>query len=342
MKRRTRKTSNKDRLQSILPRSKKQVREFEMLGGAAMLIVLVFIGFFFLLTSLHNSLMSSPQIAAVVSSVLVDLTNGDRAANNLGTLKVNPQLVAIAQAKANDMAAKGYFSHISPEGHDPWYWFKRGDYAFEYAGENLAVDFTDSGEVERAWMNSPSHRKNILDPNFTEIGIATAVGTYQGRTTIFVAQAFGKPSEEEVQAPIQVATVPDAPTETAIAQAPARAEQAVLGSSVAQTSETPPVSETSQIEPAVAAELAVEATESKPAWSALIAMPRDTLRNAYFLIGILILIGLAIDTGLEIRRHHQRRALRVAAVLVVMATLFTFAEIFYFVEPVIALGSGSL
>lgn len=317
-----------------MPRTKKQVREFEMLGGAAMLVTLIFVGFFFLVTSLQSTLMSSPQVAAVVSATLVDLTNGDRAANNLPSLKVNPELVAIAQAKANDMALKGYFSHTTPEGHDPWYWFKRGGYSFEYAGENLAVDFTESMDVERAWMNSATHRKNILDSNFTEIGIATAVGTYQGRSTIFVAQMFGKPSGTAQQPQIAREVVPESPRETAVARAevPVREVvpepvEAVLGEAA-----MPEV-----IQPAVAAELAVEMTDEKPFWSGVVSSPRETLRNVYVILALLVLLGLAFDTGLEIRRHHRGRALRAGAVLAVMAVLFTFAELFYFVEPVVAL-----
>lgn len=320
-----------------MPRTKKQVREFEMLGGAAMLITLVFIGFFFLVTSLQSRLMSSPQVAAVVSSTLVDLTNGDRAANNLPSLKINPELVAIAQSKANDMALKGYFSHTTPEGHDPWYWFKRGGYSFEYAGENLAVDFTESMDVERAWMNSATHRKNILDGNFTEIGIATAVGTYQGRSTIFVAQMFGKPSTSAQQPQIQREVVPESPRETAVARAevPVRETtptptEAVLGEAVAPDTQD-------VIEPAVAAELAVAAAEERPLWSGVVSSPRETLRNVYLALAILLLLGLAFDTGLEMRRHHQRRAMRAGFALALMAALFTFAELFYFVEPVIAL-----
>jgi hypothetical protein len=99
--------------------------------------------------------------------------------------------------KANDMATKGYFAHTSPEGLSPWYWFKQAGYDFVYAGENLAVNFSDSAEVDKAWMNSPGHRDNILNTKYTEVGIATANGMYQGRPTTFVVQEFGRPMTEE-------------------------------------------------------------------------------------------------------------------------------------------------
>ena len=63
----------------------------------------------------------------------------------------------------------------------------------------MAVDFSDSADVERAWMNSATHRENLLDPHFTEIGIALAQGTYQGRATTFVVQMFGAPTSKKAE-----------------------------------------------------------------------------------------------------------------------------------------------
>jgi hypothetical protein len=146
-----------------------------------------------------------PAVAAVISSVLVELANTDRNAQGLATLKVNPLLNEVALAKANDMAAKQYFAHNSPDGLTPWHWFKEKGYAFTYAGENLAIDFNESSDVERAWMNSPTHRANIVGTQFTEIGIAVVPGTYQGRPTNYVVQVFGTPSPKAV-APAPVST----------------------------------------------------------------------------------------------------------------------------------------
>lgn len=149
-----------------------------------------------------------PQTAAVISSVLVELTNFDRSAEGLSTLTVSPVLTEVAQAKANDMAQKGYFAHTSPEGLTPWHWFKEKGYRFAYAGENLAVDFFESADVERAWMNSPTHRANIVGTQFTEIGIATADGTYKGRPATFVVQVFASPARQN---PVPVAVTAPAP-----------------------------------------------------------------------------------------------------------------------------------
>ena len=136
----------------------------------------------------------SDFLAAVIPEVLIDLTNDNRLANGRTQLTYNPVLAHAAQLKANDMAEKGYFSHNSPGGVTPWHWFIQAGYQFSSAGENLAVHYTDSEEVAEAWMNSAGHRANILNNDFTEIGIATARGRYDGYSTIFVVQFFGRPA----------------------------------------------------------------------------------------------------------------------------------------------------
>ncbi len=132
-------------------------------------------------------------ISAIYGSVLVNLVNRDRSLQNLSNLKVNPLLEIAADLKAKDMAAKGYFAHNTPDGKNPWDFIDQSGYKYVYAGENLAVNFLDSDEIHRAWMNSPTHRFNIVNPKYTEIGIATSTGIYKGRQAIFVVQMFGTP-----------------------------------------------------------------------------------------------------------------------------------------------------
>src|SRR3989338_531090 len=212
------------RVMSLLTYLKRQKKDDDRpyaIGGRAGPFPVLIIGVFGL-SLVDHSLLRSGSFAAVISSVLVDLTNGDRGAGSLGGLAISPVLTVAAQAKADDMAAKGYFAHVSPEGKDPWYWFRQQGYTFLYAGENLAVDFSDSIDVERAWMNSPTHRANILNGNFTQIGIATAQGTYQGRSTTFVVQMFGTPSTQSnvvrgTPAPVRTLTSPSEPTSPALA-----------------------------------------------------------------------------------------------------------------------------
>jgi len=129
-------------------------------------------------------------LASVLPSVLIGFTNQDRTEQGLDVLTPDDVLAKAAQLKAEDMAAKGYFSHVSPDGRTPWYWLDQVGYPYSYAGENLAIDFKDSKEVEDAWMASPAHHANIMKPQYTRIGIGTAEGMYEGEKTTFVVQYF--------------------------------------------------------------------------------------------------------------------------------------------------------
>jgi hypothetical protein len=133
-------------------------------------------------------------LALVLPDVLVTQTNEQRIENNTNTLTVNPLLEKAAELKALDMASRGYFAHNTPDGKTPWYFLDQVDYNYKYAGENLAVNFNESSDVTLAWMNSPGHRANIVKKEYTEIGIATAKGIYEGHEAIFVVQFFGTPS----------------------------------------------------------------------------------------------------------------------------------------------------
>lgn len=144
---------------------------------------------------------------AVVASDVISLTNDERSLNNVNKLAENELLDRAAQAKADDMAAKSYFSHVGPDGKEPWAWIKESGYDYRYAGENLAVHFVDSQDVVTAWMNSPSHRANIVKPVYEEIGIGIAEGVYQGTPAVFVVQYFGALRDV-------VAAVPEAPAPT--------------------------------------------------------------------------------------------------------------------------------
>ena len=126
-------------------------------------------------------------------AVIVDLTNENREESHVGLLERSTVLDEAARQKAEHMAEGSYFAHNSPDGVTPWYWFDKVGYQYAYAGENLAVHFTDSGEVVKAWMDSPGHRANILSEDYREIGIGTAKGEYQGFPTVFVVQMFGTP-----------------------------------------------------------------------------------------------------------------------------------------------------
>lgn len=174
-------------------RKRKAPQHHYIKRGAAILTFLVLFSFFVSVTQ-RLAIFRSGFLADVLPNVLIDLTNKNREKSQIQKLAYSPVLEEAAKRKANDMATKSYFAHTSPEGVTPWQWFRDVNYGFIYAGENLAVHFSDSSDVVRAWMDSPGHRDNILNEHFTEIGIATAQGYFEGRQTIFVVQMFGRPS----------------------------------------------------------------------------------------------------------------------------------------------------
>ena len=138
--------------------------------------------------------------ADITKSTLENLVNQTRQADGLAPLIENQKLNEAAQLKAENMVQNQYFNHTSPSGISPWFWFAKAGYNYKYAGENLAIGFFDSKEVYDAWLNSPSHKANILNPNYKEIGTAVLNGFGQNNT-IVVVQEFGS------QLPAKIETV---------------------------------------------------------------------------------------------------------------------------------------
>lgn len=182
------------------------------------------------------------EFAMVTSSELTTLANKERTAKGLVPLKINDKLVKAAQEKAQDMINNGYFAHTSPVGITPWYWFDRVGYNYVAAGENLAKDFTDSQFLHQAWMNSPSHRANILNKNYQEIGIAVIEGKINGINTVLAVQMFGKAVAKKVAEQPQVEVTPSqmavsAPKEEVVSPSISGATSPTVLEVIAQNSE---------------------------------------------------------------------------------------------------------
>lgn len=183
--------------------------------------------------------------ADVVASTLVSLTNEERQARGLFPLKENPVLAQAALAKAQDMLKDGYFAHFSPSGTSPWYWFKQNGYNYKVAGENLAIGFVDSGEVENAWENSPSHMQNLLSPQYKEIGIAVVKGVFQGKETTLVVQFFGSQAALKTQVKITPTPSSKPTTTTQPTESPSKTPEpsVALGKTEPSQSPSPTVQE---------------------------------------------------------------------------------------------------
>jgi hypothetical protein len=177
-------------------------------------------------------------LAAVVRSDVFNYTVQARTHEGGQALSENDVLTAAAQAKAEDMAAREYFSHTGPSGEEPWTWLTNAGYSYQYAGENLAVRFTDSKKIVDAWMASPGHRANIVKPKYTEMGVGLAEGTYKGKPATYVVQFFGTPKAVAAASVPTVSVVPEAAGDVAaatVAPAPTPAPQDTFMQSVLRT-----------------------------------------------------------------------------------------------------------
>lgn len=147
------------------------------------------------------SFSGNPFYADITKTALIDLANYERSRSNLPPLAENPVLNQAAYMKALDMAQGGYFNHISPSGINPWHWFSKAGYNYRYAGENLAIGFLDSEEVQKAWTASPTHHANIINNKYREIGIAVLKANFQGNPATIVVQMFGTRSDRKDAVP---------------------------------------------------------------------------------------------------------------------------------------------
>lgn len=127
---------------------------------------------------------------------LLEATNQTRQAASRDGYSISPKLSAAAQSKANDMAARDYWSHDTPDGDKPWKFIQKSGYEYFTAGENLAYGFSDADGVITGWMNSREHRANLLSSDFAEVGfgIKTAENFNGGGKTTIVVAMYAEPS----------------------------------------------------------------------------------------------------------------------------------------------------
>jgi len=129
--------------------------------------------------------------ANISPTEVIRLTNEKRVTQGLSALREDPVLSQAALAKGTDMLNKDYWAHVSPDGTEPWAFFASAGYAYRYAGENLARDFSNPTDAVEAWMTSPSHRDNLLSDKYADIGIAVVEGDLNGVDTTIIVQLFG-------------------------------------------------------------------------------------------------------------------------------------------------------
>jgi len=275
--------------------------------------IIVFCEVIFLL-QIYGIFPRSNFLALILPNVITDITNENRTTNNLLILKTNFILDEAAREKANDMATKNYFAHTSPEGLSPWYWFDRAGYKFSYAGENLAVNFVDSKDVVKAWMDSTGHRANILNQYFTEIGIGVAAGTYEGQEATFVVQLFGRPVPAQIQPIAQkseptITPLPKATAKPTPTFAPIIEKDNFVVVKGAEIEETPTIA------------VEKEQTARAAALERIVAQPKTMTKYIYLVFAGFIIISLLLAVFINIKIQYPKLVLNGVILLVLIGAL---------------------
>lgn len=178
----------------------------------------------FLLLVIVNVPMAA-QASAITPEKVLELVNTDRVSIGLPALTVNEQLTQAAQAKVKDMAEKNYFAHTSPDGKTPWNFIDEAGYSYHYAGENLAIRFTNTEDEHAAWMASPTHRANILSNKYLETGIAVWMTEQNGQKVLIVVEEFGTKPKVAIPAPPASSVLPGEVAASTVEKTPVEAIQ---------------------------------------------------------------------------------------------------------------------
>jgi len=126
---------------------------------------------------------------AAMRQEVLDISNAERAKKGCAALKLDPTLNSVAQDHSRDMVQLGFFAHTNPDGQNAADRFDEAGYPWSAWGENIAFGYSTGVGVMKGWMNSSSHRGNILDCNFNEMGVGIDPGGSNGP---YWTQVFGK------------------------------------------------------------------------------------------------------------------------------------------------------
>ena len=274
---------------------------------------------------------AAPDILGYATDIRVDQllqdTNAKRAEAGLSALSLNETLSQAAAGKAADMFANNYWAHTSPQGKTPWDFIIASGYKYTLAGENLAKNFQTSSGVVNAWMESPTHKANIVKSGYKDVGFAVVNGVLNGEETTLVVQMFGTSNAPAIaQVPkVEAAAPVTAPqTEPVIQNEP----ETVVPTKPAEVAETaipaPSVAETPVLTSGYSFQKFIESPH--------LDIPSLTRNIVYVVVGILIGI-LAVDGMVA----NRKRIVRLVG--------HNFSHILFFTALMIgalAIGRGSL
>lgn len=179
------------------PRILRPKRVFFWLGSSLIIeaIIIIFVLLFPLIVWL------TPDLMREESAKIIDLTNQLRVRQGVSNLKTSELLAQAAYQKAEDMLYQQYFSHVGPNQKKAGDWASQNGYQYLVIGENLAMGFAGSEEVVNAWVKSPTHYANLIDPLYQEIGVGMVSGPFQDQDTTLVAQFFARPTKFQSELP---------------------------------------------------------------------------------------------------------------------------------------------
>ncbi|MCL4200688.1 hypothetical protein KJZ67_05120 [Patescibacteria group bacterium] len=230
---------------------------------------------------------------------LLAATNAQREAAGLSPLKLDNTLSAAAAAKASDMFAHNYWAHNSPLGKTPWDFIISSGYQYTLAGENLAKNFQTSDGVVSAWMNSPTHKANIVKSGYKDVGFAIVNGVLNGEETTLVVQMFGATN---------AAPVAQIPKAQAAAPAPVASPEVVSEEPITVVPAEPAaVNDEPKSEPAIAL---LPSFMSNTAFERVVASPKVNipgLTNTMAIIVVGVLIGLLAVDAFVVNKHRVVR-----------------------------------
>ena len=237
--------------------------------------------------------------ADISTQELLNETNKKRKEQGLTSLQYNAQLSQAAAMKAQHMFSENYWAHVAPDGTTPWVFIRRSGYEYLYAGENLARGYTTATDVIEAWMGSPSHRDNMLSPNYNEVGFAVANGQLTGSETVLVVEMFGTKYIETEQSTLsQTFPTPGSANMVTFEQFAAPLETA----GAIQTAQLPKV----------------EAIKNDP-----LIDSKSTSRNIAFFLLVLFILVLVIDAiVIERKKINRVVAHNLDHIIFLMALLF--------------------
>jgi hypothetical protein len=255
-----------------------------------------------------------PNILGYASNIsiqdVVRLTNQKRSEAGLPALTYNQTLSDAAYTKGRDMIDKDYWAHVSPDGTQPWKFFTQFGYRYRYAGENLARDFSNAQSAVDAWMNSPTHKENILNPKYKEIGIGVVEGDLAGSDTTIIVQFFGATYADKVAQPLAQA-----------AQVEQKAEKINPTPIPSVASSPSPVPLEAKL-PEVKSEIS-----TPPANQQVLVSPFVTTRSISLVVVAILLLVFVIDAILVSRRKITRIAGRTFSHVVFLLMILAIVAI---------------